>query len=106
MTWGHEIGIIENPSELDPGSREVLEAELKAIYFVPTISAIRSVVSKGTGSEWTVDTDDGEYTFRIMGTGRAQGRRTANPGNHGRTRQAIQNRQLLGTRRPKPGPHL
>ena len=64
---GHEIGIIENPSELDPGSREVLEAELKAIYFVPTISAIRSVVSKGTGSEWTVDTDDGEYTFRIMG---------------------------------------
>ena len=64
---GHEIGIIENPKELDDASREVLEAELKAIYFVPTISAIRSVVSKGTGSEWTVDTDDGEYTFRILG---------------------------------------
>ena len=64
---GHEIGIIENPGELDDASREVLEAELKAIYFVPTIRAIRSVVSKGTGSEWTVDTDDGEYTFRILG---------------------------------------
>ena len=64
---GHEIGIIENPGELDDASREVLEAELKAIYFVPTISAIRSVVSKGTGSEWRVDTDDGEYTFRIFG---------------------------------------
>ena len=64
---GHEIGIIENPKELDSASRKVLEAELKAIYFVPTIRAIRSVVSKGTGSEWTVDTDDGEYTFRILG---------------------------------------
>ena len=64
---GHEIGIIENPKKLDAASRTLLEAELKAIYFVPTISAITSVVSKGTGSQWTVDTDDGEYTFRIMG---------------------------------------
>ena len=64
---GHEIGIIENPKKLDAASRNLLEAELKAIYFVPTISAITSVVSKGTGSQWTVDTDDGEYTFRIMG---------------------------------------
>ena len=64
---GHEIGIIENPKKLDDDSRNLLEAELKAIYFVPTISAITSVVSKGTGSQWTVDTDDGEYTFRILG---------------------------------------
>lgn len=64
---GHEIGIIENPKKLDDASRNLLEAELKAIYFVPTISAITSVVSKGTGSQWTVDTDDGEYTFRILG---------------------------------------
>jgi uncharacterized membrane protein YgcG len=64
---GHEIGIIENPKILDTASRNLLEAELKAIYFVPTISAITSVVSKGTGSQWTVDTDDGEYTFRILG---------------------------------------
>ncbi|MDE2800589.1 MAG: DUF1854 domain-containing protein [Gemmatimonadota bacterium] len=64
---GHEIGIIENPKKLDDASRNLLEAELKAIYFVPTISAITSVVPKGTGSQWTVDTDDGEYTFRILG---------------------------------------
>ncbi len=64
---GHEIGIIENPKKLDDASRNLLEAELKAIYFVPTISTITSVVSKGTGSQWTVDTDDGEYTFRILG---------------------------------------
>ncbi len=64
---GHEIGIIENPKKLDNASRNLLEAELKAIYFVPTINAITSVVSKGTGSQWTVDTDDGEYIFRILG---------------------------------------
>ena len=64
---GHEIGIIENPKKLDTDSRNLLEAELKAIYFVPTINAITAVVSKGTGSQWTVDTDDGEYTFRILG---------------------------------------
>ncbi|MDE2828703.1 MAG: DUF1854 domain-containing protein, partial [Gemmatimonadota bacterium] len=64
---GHEIGIIENPKKLDDASRNLLEAELKAIYFVPTISAITAVVAKGTGSQWTVDTDDGEYTFRILG---------------------------------------
>jgi hypothetical protein len=64
---GHEIGIIENPKKLDDASRNLLEAELKAIYFVPTISAITSVVSRGTGSQWTVDTDDGEYIFRILG---------------------------------------
>ena len=64
---GHEIGIIENPKKLDDTSRNLLEAELKAIYFVPTIRAITAVVSKGTGSQWTVDTDDGEYTFRILG---------------------------------------
>ncbi len=64
---GHEIGIIEDPKKLDAASRDLLEAELKAIYFVPTITAIRAVVSKGTGSLWTVNTDDGEYTFRILG---------------------------------------
>lgn len=64
---GYEIGIIENPKKLDNASRNLLEAELKDIYFVPTISAITSVVPKGTGSQWTVDTDDGEYTFRILG---------------------------------------
>ena len=64
---GHEIGMIENPKKLDTASRDLLEAELKAIYFVPAISAVTSVVSKGTGSQWTIDTDDGEYTFRIQG---------------------------------------
>jgi hypothetical protein len=64
---GHEIGIIENPDQLDAASRDIVEAELKAIYFVPTIHTILSVTAKGTGSAWEVDTDDGPRSFRIMG---------------------------------------
>ncbi len=64
---GHEIGIIENPQQLDDASRDLLESELKAIYFIPTIKKIRSVTPKGTGSFWEIDTDDGEYAFRISG---------------------------------------
>lgn len=64
---GHEIGIIENPNLLEDKSREIVEAELKAIYFVPLIQTIQSVTPKGTGSVWEVETDDGPKTFRIMG---------------------------------------
>lgn len=64
---GHEIGIIEDPDQLEPSSRELVDAELKAIYFVPLILAIRSVAAKGTGSFWEIDTDDGPRSFRIIG---------------------------------------
>lgn len=66
-TEGHEIGMIENPDQLDNASREIVEAELKALYFIPTIHTIRSITAKGTGSVWEVDTDDGPHSFRIMG---------------------------------------
>jgi len=66
-TEGHEIGIIENPDQLDDTSRDIVAAELKAIYFVPIIHTIQSVTPKGTGSIWEVETDDGPRTFRIMG---------------------------------------
>jgi len=64
---GHEIGIIENPDQLDATSREIVEAELKAIYFIPVIHTIHSVTTKGTGGIWEVDTDDGPRRFRIIG---------------------------------------
>ena len=64
---GHEIGIIENPNQLDDTSRDIVEAELKAIYFIPLIHTIQSITAKGTGSQWEVDTDDGPRSFRIMG---------------------------------------
>ncbi|MDA0711424.1 MAG: DUF1854 domain-containing protein [bacterium] len=64
---GHEIGIIENPEQLDAESREIVEAELKEIYFKPTVESILSVTTKGTGSLWEVETDDGPRQFKIIG---------------------------------------
>ncbi len=63
---GHEIGFIEDPTRLDEASRELLEAELEAAYFVPTITRIVSVDQKGTGSVWEVETDAGPRTFCIQ----------------------------------------
>lgn len=63
---GHEIGMIKDPATLDPASRDLLEEMLKALYFVPRIQEIRSVVSMGTGKLWEVLTDDGERRFRIQ----------------------------------------
>jgi len=64
---GHEIGMIRDPASLDPSSRDLLESELKAIYFVPKILEIRSVETEGTGRIWDVLTDDGDRRFRIQG---------------------------------------
>ena len=63
---GHEIGMIEDPARLDRESFLVLEEELKVRYFIPIIEEITSVVPSAEGSQWTVLTDDGEYTFKIQ----------------------------------------
>lgn len=62
---GHEIGIVEDPSTLDPSSREVMDAALRDVYFVPTIHAIRSIQIDGEASSWEVETDDGPRAFRV-----------------------------------------
>ena len=63
---GHEIGLIEKPADLDEASWEILSEALRIVYFVPTITEIRSVEATGTATVWEVETDDGEQTFRIQ----------------------------------------
>ena len=62
---GQEIGMVENPDELDPASREVLDAVLAEAYFVPTILEIRSIQADGEASSWDVRTEDGPRSFRV-----------------------------------------
>lgn len=62
---GHEVGLIEDIERLDDASREVLEAELHRIYYVPTIQEVLDIQTQGTASEWRVRTDEGEVTFQI-----------------------------------------
>ena len=62
---GHEMGVVEDPSKLDTGSRTLLEAELKEIYFIPEILEVRSVTTQGISHHLEVLTDDGEDNFTV-----------------------------------------
>ena len=63
---GHEMCMIEDPQKMDEESRALLDEELRALYFVPTILEIRSVERKGAGRILEVQTDVGERTFRFQ----------------------------------------
>lgn len=56
---GHELVWVEHLSQLDAASRELIEEELQAREFVPTIVKIHSVSSFSTPSTWNVLTDRG-----------------------------------------------
>ncbi len=63
---GHEMGMVEDLSGLDADSRSLLQAELKDIYFVPTILEVRDVNAQGISHRFKVLTDDGEATSRSI----------------------------------------
>ena len=60
-----EIGLIEELDELSAENRELVDAELHARYFVPSISQIRSVVDSYGILEWDVETDRGRHRFTV-----------------------------------------
>ena len=62
---GHEMGMVEDVSRLDDASRSLLKAELKKIYFVPTIREILTVETYGVTHHFSVVTDDGPYEFDV-----------------------------------------
>lgn len=78
---GIERGLIRSLSDLDPGSREVIEESLRDYYLVPRITGIISISSKSGTLRWTVLTERGEKRFdirnrnhdiRISGSGRVR----------------------------------
>ncbi len=60
---GREILCIENPQQLAPAVREILEAELSRREFVPVIQRIVSVSSILEPCQWVVETDRGRTSF-------------------------------------------
>ena len=64
-TDGKELGAIRRVAELDPSSRQVLEAELERIYFTPRITRIRSIEVNFRIPKWDVETDRGPRVFEI-----------------------------------------
>ena len=60
---GHELAWIERVSALPDGPRKLLEAELAAREFHPTLKRLISVNTFATPSTWRIETDRGEIDF-------------------------------------------
>src|SRR5574337_932515 len=64
---GHELAWVPRLDQLVPAVRALIEEELAAREFVPTITRIRSVSSFSTPSTWEVDTDRGAAQLVLKG---------------------------------------
>ncbi len=62
-----EIGIIENPAQLDPESQTILREELDKRYFTPIIQKIYRVKERFDVHDWEVETSRGRVTFSVQG---------------------------------------
>lgn len=64
---GHELAWVPDLAQLAPPARALVEEELAAREFVPTITRIRSVSSFATPSTWEVETDRGAARLVLKG---------------------------------------
>ncbi len=62
---GHELVFVEEPGDLPPQVRSMLEEELARREFIPVIQRIISVSSEQEPCDWTVETDRGRTTFQL-----------------------------------------
>ncbi|MPN04444.1 hypothetical protein SDC9_151682 [bioreactor metagenome] len=60
-TDGHELAWIDHMSQLSAEQRTLIEEELAAREFVPTIQKLVAVSTFATPSTWTVETDRGPF---------------------------------------------
>ncbi|HEY1131042.1 MAG TPA: DUF1854 domain-containing protein [Roseateles sp.] len=60
---GHELAWVPRLSALPDGPRKLLETELAAREFHPTLKRLISVNTFATPSTWRIDTDRGEVDF-------------------------------------------
>ena len=60
---GHELAWVERLSALPDSPRRLLEAELAAREFHPTLKRLISVNTFATPSTWRIETDRGEVDF-------------------------------------------
>ena len=62
---GHELVWVDRIDQLDPVQRKLIEEELAAREFVPTIEKLINVSSFATPSVWTVQTSRGQTDLTL-----------------------------------------
>src|SRR5262245_51565288 len=60
-----EVGILVDAAELEPESRQLVQAELDRRYLTPTIERIVAVKERFGTVEWEVETDRGAWKFTM-----------------------------------------
>ncbi len=60
-----DIGLVIDPSQLDPESRLVVDQDLEKRYFVPLIRKVYSVKEEFGTIAWDVDTDKGRRELLV-----------------------------------------
>lgn len=56
---GKDIGLLPDPAQLDPESRQVLEEELEIRYFIPVVERVLRVKEEYGAVYWELETDRG-----------------------------------------------
>jgi len=62
-----ELGMLNSPQDLEQKSYQVLKTTLEKIYFMPEVTAVKSI-EEGfgiSGHRWNVDTKKGERSFEV-----------------------------------------
>ena len=62
-----DMGMVQDPTKLEPRTRKIVERELHKRYFVPVIQRIRSIKEQYGVGHWVVDTDKGPREFVVRG---------------------------------------
>jgi len=57
---GRDIGLVVDPGQLDPESRQTLAEELEKRYFVPVVERVVGVKEEFGTVYWTLETDRGQ----------------------------------------------
>ncbi|MEM2930281.1 MAG: DUF1854 domain-containing protein [Thermoproteota archaeon] len=64
---GNEICVVEDYRKMDKESREILDAILEKLYFMPRIRKVKKLETSGDEFIWHVETDKGPREFRTRG---------------------------------------
>jgi hypothetical protein len=63
----NEVGVIEDPRQLEAKSRRALRSLLEHTYFLPIIQKIKRVTEDFGVYRWEVETNKGERVFEVRG---------------------------------------
>lgn len=63
---GKFLAMVDDFTALDSASRQIIDAELDRVYFLPKIQKINAIDDQFSIMVWDVETDRGQRTFEVI----------------------------------------